>query len=107
MWIVRNNIIPFGGYKAINLFGILFCKKDANIDAITINHEEIHTAQMIEMLFIPFYIWYGIEYLIKLIKYGSAHKAYRNLCFEREAYQYEDDSTYLKNRKHYNWIHFI
>ena len=56
MKIVRNSIIPFNGYLAINLFGILFCRKMAVIDAVTINHESIHSKQMLELLFIPYYI---------------------------------------------------
>ena len=79
MLIVRNNIIPFRGFKAINLFGILFCRKNANIGDVTINHEKIHTKQMIELLFIFFYLWYGIEYIVRLIKYWSPKKAYYNI----------------------------
>ena len=48
MKIVRNNIIPFKGYKAVNLFGILFVRGDAVISSTDINHESIHTAQMKE-----------------------------------------------------------
>lgn len=66
MKIIRNNILPFGRYKVLNLFGLLFVKKNAIIGPIVINHESIHTAQMKEMLYIPFYIWYGIEWLIRL-----------------------------------------
>lgn len=92
MKIIINNIIPFKGFKCINLFGILFCRKQ--LDKIDINHEAIHTKQMQEMLYIPFYIWYIIEYLIKLFK-GNA---YRNLSFEREAYNNYYNLNYLNNR---------
>lgn len=40
MIIIRNNIIPFKGFSAINLFGILFVRKDAVISEKTINHEK-------------------------------------------------------------------
>ena len=62
MKIVKTKWFPFGGYKAINLFGILFTKSD--LSETEINHEAIHTAQMKEMLYIFFYIWYAIEYII-------------------------------------------
>lgn len=101
MKIIINNIIPFKGFKCINLFGILFCRKQ--LDKIDINHEAIHTKQMQEMLYIPFYIWYIIEYLIKLFK-GNA---YRNLSFEREAYNNQYNLNYLNNRKHYSWIKYV
>ena len=104
MRIVRNNIIPFGSYIAINLFGILFCKKDAVIDGIVINHEKIHTAQMKEMLYIPYYIWYGIEYLIRLVHYRNNKQAYRSIRFEIEAYANERNFCYPKYRKHYAWL---
>ena len=106
MKIVRNNIIPFKGFKAINLFGILFCRKNAVIGSVLLNHERIHTAQMKEMLYVFFYIWYGIEWLIRAIMYWDCKMAYRNILFEQEAYWYDDDMDYLKNRKHFAWFEF-
>jgi len=103
MKIIRNKYIPFTGYKAINLFGILFVKNNAKIDEVTINHEAIHSAQMKEMLFIFFYVWYVIEWLFKLPK-GNA---YRSISFEREAYENDSDINYLKNRKHFAFLKYI
>lgn len=107
MIIVRNSIIPFPGFKAINIFGILFCRKNANISEKDINHESIHTKQMVEMLFIPYYIWYGIEYLVRLIKYRTNHSAYKKISFEQEAYAFQYDLGYLKHRKHYAWFKYL
>lgn len=104
MKIIYNNIIPFPGYKAINLFGLLFVRKDAIMSEEDINHESIHTAQMKEMLYIFFYIWYIIEWVIRLFKKGNA---YRNISFEQEAYSNEDNLEYLKDRKHYAWFKYI
>ena len=101
--IVLNKIIPFGKYSAINLFGIIFTKK--KLSDITINHECIHTAQMVELLVLPFYMWYIIEWLIKIIKYGK--DAYYYIGFEQEAYINQESSSYLKKRKHYNWIRYV
>lgn len=42
--IIKNNIIPFRGYKAINLFGIIFLRKEYDLSEIDINHEAIHFA---------------------------------------------------------------
>lgn len=44
MKIIYNNIIPFPGFAAINLFGIMFARNGVNITNKTINHESIHTA---------------------------------------------------------------
>lgn len=104
MKIIYNNIIPFKGFKAINLFGILFVRNGCRINIYDINHEEIHTKQMKELLYIGFYIWYFIEWAILFIKYRNSNKAYKNIRFEKEAYSNQDDLDYICCRKHYNYI---
>jgi hypothetical protein len=103
MKIIRNNIIPFSGYKAMNLFGVLFVRGNARIDDITLNHEKIHTAQIKEMLYVFFYVWYVIEWLIRLPK-GNA---YRNISIEREAYTNDKNPNYLKTRKRYAFLKYM
>ena len=54
MKIVRNNIIPFKGFEALNLFGVLFVRKDRVFEneaawQVMIRHESIHTKQMQEL----------------------------------------------------------
>lgn len=107
MIVIKNKLIPFGGYKSINLFGILFTKSDLTEKAL--NHERIHTAQMKETLFIGFYLWYIIEYLIiRLFNLkDSQHNCYHEVSFEEEAYNNEMDFNYLINRKHYSWFKYI
>lgn len=100
-WI--NKFIPFPNFRAINLFGILFVRGNARIDDITLNHEKIHTAQIKEMLYVFFYVWYIIEWFIRL-PFGNA---YRNISFEREAYTNQDDLSYLKNRKRFDFAKYI
>lgn len=107
MKIIYNNIIPFKGFKAINLFSVLFVRKDMNMTDTDIRHESIHTAQQREMLFVFFYLWYVIEWLIRLCLYRHAHKAYRNISFEREAYDMQRDLLYLDDRKHYAWVKYL
>ena len=103
MKIIRNKYIPFSGYKAMNLFGVLFVRGNARIDDITLNHEKIHTAQIKEMLYVFFYVWYIIEWLIRLPK-GNA---YRNISFEREAYNNQYDLNYLKSRKRFDFVRYL
>lgn len=109
MKIVKNKIIPFKGYLAINLFGVLFVRSDAKreLNEYDINHKTIHTEQMKYMLYIFFYIWYGIEWLIKLFIYLNGHKAYRNISFEREAYENERNLAYPRWREPYAWFKCI
>lgn len=105
MKIVRNWTIPFKGYKAMTFFPFIFVRKDVSFNDVDLNHENIHGRQQVEMLLIPFYIWYVVEYLIRLLIYGfNGDKAYRNISFEREAYENETDFNYLRNRKHFAWI---
>lgn len=107
MKIIRNKYIPFPGYKCINLFGILFVKNNAKIDEVTLNHEKIHSAQIKELLYIFFYMWYVIEWMIRLIRYRDSYKAYRSLSFEREAYANDRNLTYLENRKPFSFLKYL
>ena len=59
MKIVRTDLMPGRKLAAINLFGIVFAPKSGGLLQKTINHEAIHSAQMKEMLFILFYLWYA------------------------------------------------
>lgn len=108
MRIIRNKFIPFKGFKCVNVFGVLFVRKDSVLTDTDINHEAIHTAQMKEMLYVAFYVWYAVEWAVRLICNGfKAHKAYRTVSFEDEAYLKENDLTYLQERRHYAWFNFI
>ena len=88
-------------YYAICLFGFILSVRP--LDKIEVNHESIHAAQQKELLYIPFFIWYGIEWLILYIKYRDATKAYFHIRFEEEAYDHQSDPHYLENRKHYHY----
>ena len=102
---IYNKIIPFRGFAAINLFGILFVRNGVTVTARTIRHESIHTAQMKELWYIPFYLWYLFEWLIKLFKYGV--KSYNNISFEREAYMFECYSNYVQTRKKFAFLKYL
>ena len=107
MVIIYNKLIPFKGFISINLFGLFFVREELKykIDDVVIRHESIHTEQIKELLYIGFYIWYLIEWLIRvLFVHPFSHKAYKTMLFEVEANKHENDEDYLKNRKHYNWL---
>ena len=108
MKIVRTNLVP-AGYKAIYLFGFLFVRKNATIKEQDLIHESIHDQQAKELAYIFFYLWYGIEFLIRWIGTGFSdwNKSYRGISFEQEAYNNEDNPDYLKTRKHYAWLKYI
>lgn len=108
MKIIYNRFIPFKGFSAINLFGFVFARKEyAPLSARTINHEAIHTAQIKELLYIFFYILYVLEWLFRLVQYRSRRKAYRNISFEREAYENEHNTDYVKERRYFSFLSYI
>lgn len=104
MKVVYNDWIPFRGFKCINLFGVLFVRRGCVMSERDFNHEAIHTAQMKEMLYVFFYLWYLVEWLIRLLGKGDA---YRNLSFEKESYDNEGDLTYLENRPMFAWWWYL
>lgn len=106
MRIVYNRFIPFGkNFLAVNLFGILFSKGRLSDDML--RHEEIHTAQMKELLFIAFYLLYILEWIFRLIQYGFTVRAYYNISFEREAYDNMRNPMYLNSRRHFAFLTYI
>ena len=105
MKIIRTKLVP-SGYKGINVFGFLFVRPKTNLTDIDINHEAIHSAQIKEMLYIFFYIWYGIEYVIRFLLYYKS-SPYRQIAFEVEAYDNQNDKDYLENRKHFSWFKYL
>lgn len=80
---------------------------DLKNDTIFLNHERIHLRQQIELLIVVFYLWYSIEFLIRWFQYKNRYQGYRNISFEREAYYYDNDCDYLKNRKWYGFLKFL
>lgn len=111
MKIIYNRLIPFKGFSCLNLFGVLFVRKNDDgsipkLSRVSVNHEMIHTEQMKELLYIFFYIWYFIEWVIELIL-PPFDKDYSDVSFEEEAYMNEDNLDYIKQRKRYNWIKYV
>lgn len=100
MRLIYNNLIPVGGYAAINLCGITFVRRGAAVTPSLINHESIHTHQMRELLIIPFYLIYLIEWAVGLVRFrGDSSRAYMAISFEREAYCHDHDLKYLTARR--------
>lgn len=63
-----------------------------------VNHERIHLRQQLELLIIPFYIWYLIAFY---------RRGYHNISFEKEAYVNDNKLTYLKKRRIFAFIKYI
>lgn len=104
MKIIYNKLIPFKGFRAINLFGLVFARREAGVlSPSIIRHEAIHTAQMRELLYVPFYLIYLLEWFGQLVfgfcRHRPASEAYYRISFEREAYAHQDKDGYLGRRK--------
>ncbi|GAB3897244.1 hypothetical protein GCM10028803_15530 [Larkinella knui] len=69
-----------------------------------LHHERIHLRQQLELGILPFYVWYLLEYLVRRWQYTSHYEAYRNISFEREAFDNERNLTYWKTRKWYGFL---
>lgn len=108
MKIIYNKYLPPKGYVAINLFGVIFARsKYKPLRERSARHEAIHTKQIIELCGVFFYLWYGLEWLVRLAQYRDRSKAYRNISFEREAYANDLQSKYLSTRKPYAWVKYL
>lgn len=100
MKVVYNKFIPFKGFCAINLFGVLFARRECKpVAPHVVNHEKIHTAQMKELWYVGFYVAYLFEWLYRLVFHTET--AYKGISFEAEAYANQYDFNYLKTRKRF------
>ncbi|HEY1195624.1 hypothetical protein [Flavobacterium sp.] len=105
--IVAKYLIP-KGYRGMALFPFVLVKYDFDkTNGTFVNHEKIHLRQQLELLILPFFIWYVLEFLIRLIQYKNKDLAYRNISFEREAYTKETDLNYLKKRSLFQFLHYL
>ena len=72
----------------------------------TFQHERIHLKQQRELFVIPYYMIYFSEYLFRRLWFTHS-KAYRNISFEREAYENENKKQYVNRRNHFAWNNYI
>lgn len=131
MKVIYNRFIPFGGYKLINLFGVVFAKSDEPLKPRDLNHEKIHTEQQHEvavialsllvfcvfffdiswwwcLLCLPaFYILYGLEYVIIRLFHKKQNGAYHDVSFEEEAYHNDEDLEYIEHREPLAWVRYL
>lgn len=105
--IIHNRFLPFRGFTAINLLGVIFVRHGVELNRQLINHERIHTRQQWELLFLFFYFWYLIEWIVHLLRLRNRMQAYRAISFEREAYQHERDLNYLAHRRFYSFLSYL
>ena len=104
---VTKFLIP-RGYRGLTIFPFVFIRyKEDRENVVLINHERIHLRQQLELLILPFFILYVLEFVFRLFEYKNFNTAYRNISFEREAYSNEKNLQYLTNRKLFSFAKFI
>lgn len=108
MIVLVNKYLLGKGFDGVALWPFVIVRHPALAkDAVFLNHEKIHLRQQLELLIIPFYLWYSLEFLVRFLQYGKTHKAYKNISFEREAYKNEKDLQYCRNRKFWNFFNYL
>jgi hypothetical protein len=96
------------GFRGLTFYPFVFlADKDDKLNEVFINHERIHIRQQIELLILPFYLWYITEYLIRLLQFRNRKKAYYAISFEREAYANEKDLEYLNSRPFWGFVRYV
>jgi len=98
--------VSFLWVEGMALFPFILSKKKSPGGRF-INHECIHLKQQLEMGLVFFYIWYLVEYLLRLIVFRNHLLAYYNISFEREAYGNEANPEYLKNRRFWAFLKYL
>ena len=107
MILISKYLLP-KGYNGLAIYPLMVLKNKAlKLNKVVLNHERIHLRQQIELLIIPFYLWYITEFVILIIKYKNWNLAYRNISFEKEAYRNESDFNYLENRSFWQFLNYM
>jgi cytochrome c biogenesis protein ResB len=129
MKIIKNRLIPFKGFGAMNILGLVFTRKNAEeISITTKRHEQIHTMQQYEILgasalisLVLCNIWASWWYLLVTIALPIAlyvlvwlielalppyDSAYKDSLFEREAFANQHDHDYLVTRPLFAWVKY-
>jgi hypothetical protein len=102
--VILPKILP-SNVNGMTIWPFIFVKDEKLLsDSIFLNHEMIHIKQQLEMLVIPFYIFYIFEWLVRLLMKGNA---YSNISFENEAYSNENNINYLNERKLWSFIKYL
>ena len=107
MILISKYLVPYG-YTGMTLYPFIILKYSyLKADKLLINHEKIHLRQQLELLVFPFYLVYGLEFLIRLIALKNWRMAYQRISFEREAYIHQSNMQYLNKRPLWAFIKFL
>lgn len=98
----------YSSYVGLTFWPFIILKHDGlKFDSVLINHERIHLKQQLELLIIPFYLFYLAEWLVRSLWCLSFYRGYQNISFEREAYANEDNLNYPQQRRPFSFIKYL
>jgi hypothetical protein len=122
--VINNSNIPVFLSKfapidiwAVTIWPFIICR--GVMDEHTVNHESIHIEQGNDLLVVGMWFVYYWDYLHGFIKYrkdlsgtsphgraykSAGEKAYYRIRAEQEAYENDNDLSYLSNRKRREWL---
>lgn len=107
MHLILKHFLP-KKYSAIAIYPFIIVSNAGLLkDKKLMNHENIHLQQQIELCWILFFIWYGIEFLFRVAFIHNWHLAYRAISFEKEAYLNQDNLKYLQSRKTFSFLKYL
>lgn len=106
---IYSKHIPMKGYIAILLLFWMVIREEYRnrLPWFAENHETTHLHQELEMMIVFFYLWFIVEFSIKLAITLSWKRAYLSVAFEQEAYNNQFEKRYLENRRHYAWLKYV
>ena len=108
MLILQSRYLIPKGFSGLTIFPFVIVSAKVDLsDKVLMNHERIHLKQQLELAILPFFIWYFVEYLLRLVQFRNRRKAYRNISFEREAYANEENMEYLQKRKFWSFFKYL
>lgn len=105
--LVNRHLLPKGTYGMTLWPFILLRSEQLKRDAVLMNHERIHLRQQLQMLILPFYLWYITEFFFRWLQHGNRKKAYSNLSMEREAYANDTDLDYLQTFRFWAFLRYL
>lgn len=100
---------PTSRYSAMALMPpfILLWKRSHLYNDKLYKHECIHHRQILELLVVPFFVWYLAEYFGGRLKGLKHYEAYRNISFEKEAYYGENVPEYASQPRWFGFLKFM
>lgn len=108
MFLVVSKYLLPKGFNGLTVFPFVFLREHRlGSNVVLLNHERIHLRQQLEMLVVPFFVWYALEFLWRWMQTGNRHTAYHAIGFEREAYANEKDPDYLKARSFWGFWKYV